>query len=245
MGNQDSPDKPLETSAERQRETDEEWSKFLDAAIHDLRAPVRGVATLAQVLQQTKEDRLDEEGQQLLTLIREGATHLDLILKGMSSYSAVVQTPADLKDRVNMNLLLKMITLEMQARIQAADATILYSGLPTVKGDRQALKVLLQNLIDNGLVYRGSNAPGLNISAERTTEDTWKFAVQDNGMGIDPKYQQQIFQPFKRLHGKEFPGVGLGLAISERVVGIHHGRLWVESAIGHGSTFFFTLPVAD
>jgi two-component system, chemotaxis family, sensor kinase Cph1 len=220
-----------------------EWIRFLDAAIHDLRAPVRGISTFAQILQQTKEKQLDAEANEFLASIRQGATQVDLILKGMGLYSAAVQSR--LRAPVKLDLLLKIVLQEIGPGIQESGAVVTSASLPIVLGDRQSLTVLLQNLICNALIYRRPDPPRIHISAEPVGPEIWRISIQDNGLGIGPRYIDQIFQPFKRLYGKEYPGVGLGLAISERIVKNHGGKLWVESVLEEGSTFFFTLPAGE
>ncbi len=114
--------------------------------------------------------------------------------------------------------------------------------LPDIMGDRSQLVQLIQNLIGNGLTYRSDKSPRIHISAERSGKQ-WIFSVRDNGIGIDPKHYEQIFEIFKRLHSQqEHPGTGIGLAVSRRVVNRHGGRIWVESEPGHGSIFHFTIP---
>jgi light-regulated signal transduction histidine kinase (bacteriophytochrome) len=111
-----------------------------------------------------------------------------------------------------------------------------------IMGDRSQLVQLMQNLIGNGLTYHGDKPPHLHISAERGGKE-WIFSVRDNGIGIDPKYYEQIFEIFKRLHDqKDYPGTGIGLAVCRRVVNRHGGKIWVESEPGHGTTFHFTIP---
>jgi light-regulated signal transduction histidine kinase (bacteriophytochrome) len=114
--------------------------------------------------------------------------------------------------------------------------------LPVVMGDRSQFVQLMQNLIGNGLKYHGGQSPQVHVSAERHGKE-WTFSVRDNGIGIEPKYYERIFEIFKRLHGQnEYPGTGIGLAVCRRVVNRHGGRIWVESGTGHGSVFHFTLP---
>ena len=113
--------------------------------------------------------------------------------------------------------------------------------LPTVCGDPVQLVQLFQNLIDNAIKYSGATRPTVRITAERSGGD-WRITVRDNGVGIDPQYHQQIFGIFKRLHGRDVPGTGIGLALTKRVVERHGGRIWVESAAGQGAAFTFTLP---
>jgi light-regulated signal transduction histidine kinase (bacteriophytochrome) len=121
------------------------------------------------------------------------------------------------------------------------EAAVTWSDLPTVPADEVRMVQLLQNLVGNAIKYRGPEAPRIHVSAHHGNTG-WMFSVQDNGIGISPEYAQQIFGVFKRLHGQNYPGTGIGLAICQRIVERYGGRIWVESALGEGSTFFFTLP---
>jgi chemotaxis family two-component system sensor kinase Cph1 len=122
------------------------------------------------------------------------------------------------------------------------NAVITHDALPQVSADFNELLQLFQNLIDNGLKYRRNEAPRIHVSAEQR-RDEWLFSVRDNGLGIDPKYYDQIFGIFKRVHGREYPGNGIGLAICKKIVERRKGRIWVESEPKTGSTFYFTLPI--
>jgi light-regulated signal transduction histidine kinase (bacteriophytochrome) len=131
--------------------------------------------------------------------------------------------------------------LNLQLAIEEAGAVVTCDELPSVVGDHTELVQLVQNLVSNAMKYRGEHAPRIDISAKREGA-AWAFAVHDNGIGIAPKYHDRIFGVFKRLHGRDIPGTGIGLAICRRIVEKHHGRMWVESKEGAGSTFWFTLP---
>jgi light-regulated signal transduction histidine kinase (bacteriophytochrome) len=130
----------------------------------------------------------------------------------------------------------------LESSIHDAGGQVACGELPVVMGDRPQLVQLMQNLIGNGLKYHGDKAPNVHVSAKRDGNE-WTFSVQDNGIGIDPKYYDRIFEIFKRLHDQtEYPGTGIGLAVCRRVVARHGGRIWLESEAGHGSVFHFTLP---
>jgi light-regulated signal transduction histidine kinase (bacteriophytochrome) len=129
----------------------------------------------------------------------------------------------------------------LQIPIQQSGAHIRAAALPHVHFPRVHMLELLQNLVNNAIKYRGAKAPEILVSASRKNGD-WVFSVEDNGMGIAPQHQQNIFGVFKRLHGNNIPGTGIGLAICRRLVEQHHGRIWVESQVNRGSTFYFSLP---
>jgi light-regulated signal transduction histidine kinase (bacteriophytochrome) len=125
--------------------------------------------------------------------------------------------------------------------IQESGAVVTSDALPTVPGHETRFIQLLQNLIGNGIKYRANRPPRIHVSAGKA-DNAWRISVADNGSGIDPQFHQKIFGVFKRLHGRNIPGTGMGLAICQRIVERYGGRIWVESALGEGSTFHFTLP---
>jgi light-regulated signal transduction histidine kinase (bacteriophytochrome) len=127
--------------------------------------------------------------------------------------------------------------------IKQNKATVTHDTLPEVMADSTQLAQVFQNLIINGIKFHGEEAPRIHISAEKKSSE-WIFSVKDNGIGIDPQNSEKIFEVFKRLHKKEeYPGTGIGLAICKKIVERHGGRIWVESELGKGSTFYFTLPI--
>jgi len=128
--------------------------------------------------------------------------------------------------------------------VQTSNAEISYAEMPMVRGNRIALVQLFQNLLSNAIKYRSSEPAQIRISAERQA-NRWLFAVRDNGIGIDPAYHQRIFRLFQRLHSQEFPGTGIGLTLCRKIVQAHGGKIWVESEVGMGATFFFTLPALE
>jgi light-regulated signal transduction histidine kinase (bacteriophytochrome) len=124
------------------------------------------------------------------------------------------------------------------------NASVSYGNLPEVIADSTQLAQVFQNLITNGIKFHGEEAPRIHISAEKKASE-WVFSVQDNGIGIDPQYSERIFEVFKRLHNmEEYPGTGIGLAVCKKIVERHGCRIWVESELGKGSTFYFTLPIS-
>jgi light-regulated signal transduction histidine kinase (bacteriophytochrome) len=130
----------------------------------------------------------------------------------------------------------------LEATVTETDAEITQGNLPVVRADEVQLTQIFQNLIGNAIKYRSQEKPRIHIEAVEE-DGEWRFCVSDNGIGIDPQYKDRIFGIFKRLHGRELPGTGMGLAICKRILERHGGRIWVESQPGQGSTFYFTLPI--
>src|SRR5262249_42546378 len=141
---------------------------------------------------------------------------------------------------VNLEAVLSQALKNEQAWIVREGAVITHDPLPAIQGEETLFLRIFQNLIGNGLKYRSADPPRIHISAAQEGR-RWRFSVTDNGIGIAPEYQEQIFEPFKRLHGAENPGTGVGLAICKRIVEALGGTMWVESEAGRGSTFYFTL----
>jgi light-regulated signal transduction histidine kinase (bacteriophytochrome) len=138
---------------------------------------------------------------------------------------------------------METVRQDLKASIDESGATVTACSLPALKVHRAHLVSLFQNLIGNAIKYRGSEAPRIHVSVEEK-DGNLQFAVSDNGLGIEPAYHEKIFIAFKRLHGNTIPGTGIGLAICQRVVERYGGRIWVESELGQGSRFIFTLPAA-
>ena len=131
----------------------------------------------------------------------------------------------------------------LRTRISESRAVITHDPLPTVMADNTQLMQLFQNLIGNAIKFRSNQPPEIHVGAQRV-EDAWLFSVRDNGIGIDPQFAERIFVIFQRLHTRdEYPGTGMGLAICKKIVECHRGRIWVESEVGQGATFYFTIPV--
>ncbi|HXJ43958.1 MAG TPA: ATP-binding protein, partial [Bryobacteraceae bacterium] len=155
-------------------------------------------------------------------------------------YSQVARVDMVLKP-VNVEAALSTVMLNLQLAIESSRTQITFDALPVVHADETQLLRLLQNLIGNAIKYRRADPPLIHLSA-REAGPEWVISVRDNGVGINMKYADHIFTVFKRLHGREYPGTGIGLAICKRIVERHGGRIWVESEVGQGSTFCFTLP---
>jgi PAS domain S-box-containing protein len=222
-------------------ESNLELKQFAYIASHDLQTPLRSIAGFIQLLQQEYEGKLDEQAQDWILRTVGAVERMQTLIRDLLSYSCVearsgpfMQIP--FLDIVNDALLL------LESSIHDSGGQVACGKLPIVMGDRSQLVQLMQNLIGNGLAYRSDKPPHIHISAERRGKD-WIFSVSDNGIGIDPKHYEQIFEIFKRLHNqKDKPGTGIGLAVCRRVVNRHGGKIWVESEPGHGSTFHFTIP---
>jgi len=219
-----------------------EWQQFLDAAVHDLRAAARAVGTSAELLAETCGGI--PEACDKIAIILEGVRRLDALSRGLASYSCALQVDALSACPVALDLVLRSAADQLQALIRDSRAEIQHAPLPKVFGSYDQLTVLFREILSNAMAYSSAAPPHISIVVNGET-DQWRFAVRDNGLGIERQYWERIFQPFQRLRGGSRKGTGLGLAICRKIVEAHGGRIWVESEVGSGSTFFFTLPRGD
>ncbi|HZX30644.1 MAG TPA: ATP-binding protein [Rhodocyclaceae bacterium] len=218
-----------------------ELRHFAHAAAHDLQTPLRSIAGFAQLLRQKLQGRLDAEGDQWLAYIIDNTKRLQTLIQELLAYSRL-----DVQGRpfepVDLGRICGEVLTTLKGPIEEAGAEVTCCDLPTVRGDRYQLAQLLQNLVENGLKYNAAKPPRVALSCRRQGDD-WELSVADNGIGIDPRHHERIFEMFRRLHTYgDIPGSGIGLASCRRIVERHGGRIWVESRPGEGSIFRFTLP---
>jgi PAS domain S-box-containing protein len=228
-------------SNEALRKSNEDLNQFAYAASHDLQEPLRLVALYSQMLQKKYSDRLDAQAEQYVSYVINGAHRMEVLLKDLLAYSQVGSLGDGPAGPVVIVEALRKALLNLQASVDQNQGLVTWNGLPTLKAHEIRLVQLLQNLVGNAIKYCGSEPPQVHVDAVRQSGG-WRFSVKDNGIGIKPEYLQQIFGIFKRLHGSNYPGTGIGLAICERIVKSYGGEIWVESSLEEGSTFYFTLP---
>jgi signal transduction histidine kinase len=219
--------------------------RFAYVSSHDLQEPIRTIRTFNQLLARDYADKLDGKAEQYIGFAVEASARMQNLVADLLTYSRVLdpEAPREVKATSSAKALETAI-LDLQEAIRESNADIRWGDLPDVNMDETQLKQLFQNLISNAIKYRRpEEALKISIAAE-PSGDRWLFSVQDNGIGIEPQYFDQIFQAFRRLHGKSFPGSGVGLTICKEIVESSGGRMWVESELGQGSAFKFTLPSA-
>jgi light-regulated signal transduction histidine kinase (bacteriophytochrome) len=185
-------------------------------------------------------DNLDSDAKDFISFAVDGAKRLQKMIESLLEYSRIETKGNPLKPISTENILMEALS-NLEVAIKENGASITKGPLPVVLGDTSQLIHLFQNLISNSLKFRSEGKPRIDISARREG-DEWLFMFRDNGIGIDPKYFDRIFIIFQRLHGYEYPGTGMGLSISKRIVERHGGRIWVEPQPDKGTSFFFTLP---
>lgn len=221
--------------------TNLEMQQFAYIAAHDMQTPLRSITGFAQLLQKEYRGRFDSQADAWLDQLVSSALRMHGLIQDLLTYSGVASLGRPFQ-ATDMNRVFDDVVASAEPAIRENNATVTRDDLPTVMGDPVQLATLLQNLIENGIKYRGREPPRVHVSARREGKE-WVFSVRDNGIGIAEKHHEQIFDIFRRLHTQQaYAGTGIGLAICRRVVQRHGGRIWVESEPGQGSTFYFTLP---
>ena len=228
------------TLAELSR-SNEELQQFAYVASHDLREPLRMVVSYTELLAKRYGNQLDDAANKFIAYAVEGATRLQRLIDDLLAFSRV-GTKRQPQESAPTGELLDAAVHNLQAAIEESGAVITHDALPTVRADHSQLIQLFQNLVGNAIKFRRPGAPPhIHVTACNLGQE-WQFSVADNGIGIDPQFNERIFVIFQRLHAREqYPGTGIGLAICKRIVERHGGRIWVESTPGEGTTFHFTL----
>jgi signal transduction histidine kinase len=221
-----------------------ELERFAYVASHDLREPLRMVTSYTKLLARRYKGKLDSDAEEFINFAVDGAGRMEQLIEDLLLYGRVGIRDLFFKP-VQCEMVLTRALDNLQRALQETGALVTHDPLPTVKGDDTQLVQVFQNLIGNGIKFRGKMTPSVHVSIKEKTED-WVFAIQDNGIGIDPQYADRIFVIFQRLHSHaEYPGSGIGLAICKKVIENHDGRIWFESQPGEGTTFYFTIPKSD
>jgi light-regulated signal transduction histidine kinase (bacteriophytochrome) len=232
---------------ERSRRNREEFQEFILNAAHDLREQLRTVSAYCELLTRKDAEQAADDADQFRRYILDGTGKIQNLIAGMVEYATA---GADSKYVLRIDI--ADVLREAMAYPSSASAQpippVTYDWLPAVKGDFEKLVKVFRHLLDNAAKYCDAPEPRVHVSARRDGGNdgaNWVLMVQDNGSGIDYAYQERIFAPFKRLHGRQHPGLGLGLSYCQKAVESHGGRIWVEARPGKGSVFCFTLPAAD
>jgi PAS domain S-box-containing protein len=234
----------LERRATELESSNADLQEFAYVASHDLSEPLRMVSSYVQLLSRRYGGQLDSDADEFIGFAVDGVNRMQRLIDDLLAYSRVGTSeyrlgPVDCEELVRDTL------GGMQTTIGDAGAMIVVGDLPTVRGDEGQLRQLFQNLIGNGIKFRGEQPPRVDVEAERE-DNGWRFSVTDNGIGIDPRHAGRIFSVFKRLHTRDqYPGSGIGLSICKRIVERHEGRIWVEAGPEGGSRFCFTIPDRD
>ena len=234
--------KKLKRTVAELKRSNTDLQQFAYVASHDLQEPLRMVASYTQLLEKRYKDKLDTDAKEFIHFAVDGALRMQRLINDLLSYSLVSTRQKPVKP-TDCNSVLGQVIANLSLTNEHNNDIITNDDLPTVMADESQMQELFKNLVGNAIKFRSEHAPRVHISAKQNG-NKWLFSVQDNGLGIDPQYMDKIFLIFQRLHSKEeYPGTGIGLAICKRIVEHHGGKIWVDSDVGKGSTFYFTLPV--
>ncbi len=227
--------------AESLKRSNEDLERFAYIASHDLQEPLRNVISFSQLLSRRYQGKLGTDADEYIDYIVEGGKRMQALVSDLLEYSRV-NTRGETFHPTDSGKVLETTLQNLFSTIQESGTVIDTATLPVVHADPAQLGLVFQNLIANAIKFRSSEVPHINISAERAVGGMWKFAIRDNGIGIDPAFFDRIFVIFQRLHTRDkYPGTGVGLAIAKKIIERHGGRIWVESEVGKGSIFYFTL----
>lgn len=230
----------LQRQAEDLARSNKELERFAYVASHDLQEPLRMVSSYVQLLGRRYKGKLDADADEFINYAVDGANRMQALINDLLDYARIGRSEVKYK-LVNVEDVLCTALTNLQSQIEESHAIIEYSSLPKLNGLPIELTQLFQNLLSNAIKYRSDERLKIDISC-CDEGGYWRFSVADNGIGIEPKHHEKIFEVFRRLHAKDdYPGTGIGLAVCKKIAELHEGRIWVESVLGQGSVFNFTI----
>ncbi|MFK7974889.1 MAG: ATP-binding protein [Halioglobus sp.] len=223
------------------RDSNQALARFAYVCSHDLKEPARLANNFGELLQDLAASKLDEEERLYLSHMVNNTARMQDMIGDMLTY-AQIENKSVVIEHVDLDSEFDNLLEHLQLAIEESGATVTKTHLPTIRADRLQMFQILLNLISNGIKFRGERQPVVHVSSVEVT-DYWQFAVSDNGIGMEAEHTGKIFGEFQRLNRSEdYPGTGIGLSICQKIVARHHGRIWVDSKVGEGSTFYFTIP---
>jgi light-regulated signal transduction histidine kinase (bacteriophytochrome) len=233
----------LRVANESLEQSNMELQQFAYIASHDLQTPLRSIAAFAQFLQKDYQGQLDEQADDYINRMVGSVKSMQTMIGDLLAYSRIESQTVSFHP-VDLNQVCDDAVGMLRPLIEDTAGEVTHDDLPTIAGERSQLAQLLQNLISNGIKYHGDQPPRVHVSAQ-WQDGVWTIAVRDEGIGIDAKYHEKIFEIFRRLHTEqEYSGTGIGLAVCRRIVHRHGGQMWLESQPGEGCTFYFSVPVS-
>ncbi len=232
----------LETLVLKLKQSNNDLERFAHVASHDLQEPLRVISSYVQLINKRYNDKLGDGAKEFFGFIVDGCKRMQQLINDLLDFSRVVQNDLVTND-VDLNDTMRHVERNLAKKMESSAAILTHKDLPTVIANRSLLERLLQNLINNSLKYQDTSTPPIIEIIAKEEDHEWVISVKDNGIGIDEKYFDKIFIIFQRLHTiNEYSGTGVGLAICQRIVNALGGTIWVESTLGEGTTFSFTLP---
>jgi PAS domain S-box-containing protein len=235
----------LQASNEALMRANLDLEQFAYSASHDLQEPLRMVSLYTQMIARRYEAALDEEGRQYTRFVVEGVSRMESLIRDLLAYTRVTTDARNVVEPVDGNVVLAEVLADLNGSVVEAGAEVHVCDLPHLRVERVHLKQLFQNLVSNAIRYRRPDLKPVIQIQSQTAGERYHLSVADNGIGIDPRYHEQIFGIFKRLQSQGNTGTGIGLAICQKIVERYRGRIWVESQVGNGAKFNFTLPAGE
>jgi PAS domain S-box-containing protein len=222
--------------------SNENLEQFAYVASHDLQEPLRMMASYSELLERRYKSKLDTDADEFISYIVDGAKRMQKLINDLLAYSRIGRSDKPLEE-IDCNAILNRVVGSMDDMAKSTGALITQDKLPVLMGNESNFIQLFQNLVGNAIKFHGPEAPRVHVGAAKGS-DRWLFSIKDNGIGIEPQYQERVFLIFQRLHGRDkYPGTGIGLSICKKIVETQGGNIWFESEQGKGSTFYFTVPM--
>lgn len=219
-----------------------ELEQFAYVASHDLQEPLRMISSYVQLLSRRYKGQLDQDADEFIAFAVDGTLRMQQLINDLLAYSRV-GTRGKSPVPTNFEDVFSKVMANLKMAVAESGTVVTHDQLPTAMADELQMVQLFQNLIGNAIKFRGRENPQVHVSA-RPEGREWIFSVRDNGIGIDTQFHDRIFVLFQRLHAREeYPGTGIGLTVSKKIVERHGGRIWLESELGKGTTFYFTIPM--
>jgi signal transduction histidine kinase len=234
----------LVAQAEKLSESNADLEQFAYFASHDLQEPLRMIAIYTQLIEENHKAQFDKDSTMYARVVSDSVRRMEVLVHDLLAYSRAIHGDRAEPVEIDPQEALEIAIANLTPQIEGAGAEITTGDLPRLVAHPVHFIQIFQNLIGNALKYRGAEAPRIAIAATRR-QNEWIFSVQDNGIGISSDYHESVFIPFKRLHGAQYPGSGVGLAVCRRIVERLGGHIWVESELGRGATFYFSVPLPD